>query len=103
MVQSFPAHSRSDRAVAGDRDDTFVEALYVASGREPQCSRDGSSCVACPKRVEFVFLPGQESAEAVVLAERVEASKPPGQQLVRIGLMAGVPYHLVRRNGICRV
>ena len=51
--------------------------------------------------VEHVVLrltPAREATDAVDLAERIEPVVPTGEELVRVGLMAGVPHDPVARR-----
>ena len=54
--------------------------------------------MAGAKRVVFAFGAAREAREAAALPQRADAVAPPGQDLVRIGLVADVPdQSIVRR------
>ena len=48
-----------------------------------------------PERIIVAFRPAGETREAAPLSQRPDAVAPPGQDLVRIGLMADVPDQAV--------
>ena len=50
------------------------------------------------ERVVFALAAAREARQAALLAERADAAAPPGDDLVRIGLMADVPDHPVLRR-----
>ena len=50
------------------------------------------------KRIVFAFAALGEAAQPATLAQRTDAVAPPGQDLVRIALVADVPHQLVLRR-----
>ena len=54
--------------------------------------------MGCAERVVFALGALGEARQAAALAERADAVAPPGQDLVRIGLVADVPDQAVARR-----
>ena len=52
----------------------------------------------CAKRIVFAFAALGEPAQPATLAQRADAITPPGQDLVRIALVADIPHQLVLRR-----
>ena len=50
------------------------------------------------ERIVFALAAAGEAGQAALLAQRADAVPPPGQDLVRVGLVADVPDHLVHRR-----
>ena len=54
--------------------------------------------MGCAEGIELAFFAARKPGQAVVLAQRRHAFAPPGEDFVRVGLMADVPYQLVGRR-----
>jgi hypothetical protein len=71
---------------------------HVARRREALRDRQPRSRVAAVEDVVLALRSPGEAADAVDLTERSEAVEPAGQQLVGVGLVAGVPDDPVARR-----
>ena len=69
----------------------------VARQREALGDRQAGAGVAAVEHVVLALGATREAADAAELAQRAEVVEPAGQQLVRVGLVAGVPDDLVGR------
>ena len=50
------------------------------------------------KRVVFTFAALEKSRQAVLLTQRLETVSPPGEEFVRISLVANVPHNTIARR-----
>ncbi len=100
VVEGFPAHAAGNGGVAGDGHHAVVLLQRVPGPGEAKRGANGGAGVARAEVIEFVFVPLKEAAQALVLAQGWEAGQAPGQQLVRVRLVAGIPYHHVRREAV---
>ena len=98
IVHRLVGHARRHGAVADDRDDVLVAALEVAGDRHAEARRDRGRGMGGAERVVFALGALGEAGEAARLPQRADAVAPPGQDLVRIGLVADVPDQLVARR-----
>ena len=73
-------------------------ALEIAPHRHPQRRRDRRRRVRRAEGVVIALGAEGEARQAAALAQRADAVPPPGQDLVRIGLVADVPDQLVVRR-----
>ena len=68
-----------------------------ASARPSAIDRPVPACP--PSNTSWAdFGPPREPADAIELAQRAEALEPAGEQLVRVGLVAGVPHDPIARR-----
>src|SRR5205807_3726402 len=81
-----------------DGNDVALFALEIARHRHAEAGRDRGRAVRRAERVVFAFRPLGEARQAAALADRADAVAPPGQDLVRIGLVADVPDQPVMRR-----
>src|SRR5437870_5441731 len=95
MVQSFQRHASCHGPIADNADD--LVSLFQLLTRLDHTKRRGhtSSRVACIERVVDTFLTFGEPAQPSVLSKRVKLLPPPSEELMRIRLIARVPYDLV--------
>ena len=98
VVERLEAEAAHQRGVADDHRDALHSVPEVAGRGQPL--RDRQACAGVPTVEDVVrrFAPPREATHAVELAERPEPLQAPGQQLVRVGLVAGVPDDLVARR-----
>ena len=94
-LERQPAHQRR---VADDDRDPLEPVAQVARLGEALGDRQPGPGVAAVEDVVGRLRPAREAADAVELAERPEPLEAPGQQLVRVGLVAGVPDDPVARR-----
>src|SRR4029077_16587771 len=98
MLQTFQRHPGRHGTVADDADDLvslfqLLTRLDHAVGRGYTGSR-----MACVERIVFTFLALTKAAQPSILPERMEPLATPCQQLMHVGLIAGVPDDLVLRR-----
>ena len=100
VVQRFVREAAGERAVADDRDDVGVGigGTRVAGDREPVRVADRGGGVAVLDDVVLGLGAGRVARHPAGLAEPREAVAPPGDQLVHVGLVAGVPHDCVARR-----
>ena len=95
-MDGLERHAAGQRAVADDRHDVAVRADAVPHRLlDPDRIADRGRGVACAHHVVLGLGDRAERRQAVVLADRLELIPTPGQDLVRVGLMADVPQDLV--------
>ncbi len=94
-LERQPAHQRG---VADDDRDPLEPVAQVARLGQPLGDRQAGPGVSAIEHVVRRLGPSREPADAVELAQRAEALQPAGQQLVRVGLVAGVPHDPVARR-----
>src|SRR5262245_63837187 len=90
-MERLQAEPTRDRRVAHHDRDALHAVTQVAGGREALADRQASASVAAVEDVMLGLGPAREPAHATDLAERPEPLESAGQQLVRIGLVTGVP------------
>ncbi len=76
----------------------IVLAHQVARDGEPGPRRNRRPGVRCTERIVFALRPLGETGQPVLLAQRPDAVAPPGQDLVRIGLVPDIPDQAVIRR-----
>ena len=86
------------RTVADDGDDLPVLALQAARHRHAEPGRDRRRGMSGAERVVLAFGTTREAGQAAALAHGANAIAPPGEDLVRIGLMADIPDQPVARR-----
>ena len=98
IVHRLIGHAGGHRAVADHGDDVILLAFEIARHRHAERGGNRGRGMRCAKRVVFAFAAFGETGESAGLAQRADAVAPPGQNLVRIGLVADVPDHPVARG-----
>src|SRR5207249_9404382 len=98
VVQPLEREARGERAVADDGDDVEVLALEVARDGHAVRGGDARAGVTRAEDVVLRLAAREEAADAAELPQRVEALAAPGEDLVHVRLMAGVPDELVARR-----
>ena len=91
VVERLERQAAHQRGIADDDRDPLEPVAQVARLGQPL--RDGQTCpgMAAIEHVVRRLGPPREAADAVELAESPEPLETPGQELVRIGLVAGIP------------
>ena len=98
VVHRLIGHAGGHGAVADDGHDLVLLALLVAGGRKPERRADGGRGVGRAERVVFALGSLGEARQPAAHAQSADAVSTPGQNLVRIALMADVPdQDVVRR------
>ncbi len=103
MVERLHRQPRADRRVPdADRDPLPPRriglGLQVTCGCQPHADRHSGPGVAAVEDVVLALAPAREPADAVDLAQRLESVPAPGQQLVGVGLVPGVPHDPIARR-----
>ena len=98
VVERLEAEAAHERRVADDDRDPLEAVAQVAGRREALGDRQAGAGVAAVEHVVLRLGAAREAADAVELAERPEPLEAAGQQLVRVGLVAGVPDDPVARR-----
>ncbi len=98
IIHRLIGHAGAHGAVADDRDHVVLLAGEVAGDRHAEPGRDRGGGVARAENVVFALVVLAEAGEAAAHAQGADAVAPPGQDLVRICLMADVPDELVIRG-----
>ena len=98
IVHRLVGHAGAHGAVADHAHDVVRAALQVAGNRHAEAGRDRGRGVRGAERVVLALGALRKSGEAAALAQRADAVAPPGQDLVRVGLMAHVPDESVVRR-----
>ena len=99
VVERLERQAAHQRRVADDDRDPLEPVAQVARLGEPLGDRQ-ARCPAWPPSNTSCgdSRAAREAADAIELAERPEPLEPAGQQLVRVGLVAGVPDDPVARR-----
>ena len=98
VVQPFEGETGRERAVPDDGNDVEVLLLQVARERHAVRGGDRRAGVTRSELVVLGFGAHQEPGDAAELAQRVEARASPGEHLMDVCLMPGVPHELVARR-----
>ena len=98
MVQSLERHAGGHRAISHDTHHFMLLTQLLPGFHHPERRRDPSAGVARVEGVEDALLPLAEPAQSAKLPECVKLLTATGQQLVRIGLIAGIPDDLIVRR-----
>ena len=98
VVQRLPGHPAGERAVADDRDHAAgLAAQPVGLGQPVSVGQAGGGVRVLHDVVLGLGL-GRVPGQPAALPQRAELRVPPGEQLVHIGLVAGVEDDPVRRR-----
>src|SRR3546814_19387009 len=98
VVHRLVGHAGGHRAVADHRDDVVRAPGEVAPDGEAQPGGDRGRGVRGAERVVFALGALGEARQAAALAQRADAVAPPGQDLVRVALVADAPDQDVARG-----
>ena len=94
-MQALQRQPADQRAIADDRDHSFVGALKVARDGIAERRGNGGRAVAGIGGIVLRFFDARKRRDALPLAQGMKAVAPPGQNLVRVGLIADVQHDLV--------
>ena len=99
VVHRLVGHARRHRPVADDADHVaHVRRPEVPRHREAEARRDRGRGMRRPERIVGALRPPGEAREPAAGPQRADPVAPPGQDLVRIALVAHVPDQLVLRR-----
>ncbi len=98
VVQRLEAEAAHQGGIADDHCDALVAAGQVAGRRKPLRDGEARAGVSAVEDVVLGLAPPRKAADAVQLPETPEPLVPARQQLVRVGLMPGVPDDAVARR-----
>ena len=99
VVQRLVGEAAGHRAVAQDGDDAVALPGEIAGGRHAERGGDARSRRARRRRRRTGSRPLEEAGDPAVLPDGPELVAPPGQHLVHVGLVAGVPHDPIARAG----
>ena len=107
VVHRLEGHARRHRAVADHGDAAPFFALYLRGDRHAERRRDRGARMRGAEGVVLRFGAAREARDAVEHAQARHRLAPPGEDLVRVGLVADVPddavlgrvEHVVQRDG----
>ncbi len=98
VVERLEAEAARDRRVADDDGDPLEAVAQVPCRRQPLADRQPGPGVPAVEDVVLRLGPSREAADAADRSQRSEPLEAAGQQLVRVGLVAGVPDDPVARR-----
>ena len=98
VVHCLKGHTGGDRAVADHTDGFAVASLTGSGNRHPDTGTDGGGGVTNTQNIIFTLFTPRESMQPVFMADGVNAVTAPGQDLVRIGLVADIPDQVIKRS-----
>ena len=103
VVERLHRQARADGRVAdADRDPLAPRGIrrwaQVASRREPDPDADAGAGMTAVEDVVVALAAPREAADPVNLAQRLESVPATGEELVRVGLVPGVPDDPVARR-----
>ena len=98
VVEGLEGQAAHQRGIADDDRDALQAVAQVAGLGQTLGDRQPGPGVAAVEDVVLRLGAAREAADPVQLAERAEAIQSPGQELVRVGLVAGVPDDPVARR-----
>ena len=107
VVERLERDARSEARVADHRDRVRLGRLVRRAAREAERQADAGACVTGVEQVVLALVGVRESAQPVGHAQLLEALATPGEDLVRIALVADIPHaaialeveHVVQRGG----
>jgi hypothetical protein len=73
----------------------IISRQQVSSRRQPYADADAGPRVAAVEDVMLALAAPRKAADSAQLTQGVEAVCASGQQLVRVGLVAGVPHDAI--------
>ena len=98
VVQGLERQAAHQRGIPDDDRDAFHPMAQVARLGEALGDRQPRPGVPAIEHVVRRFAPPREAADAVERAQCPEPCQASGEQLVRVGLVAGVPHDPVARR-----
>ncbi len=98
IVERLECHASRQCTVTNHRNGVPVFTLDLGRQGHAQRGRNGGAGVRRAKGVVFAFHPLRKPAQATQLAQRGHTVTPPGEDLVRVGLVAHIPHHTIVRR-----
>ncbi len=98
MIQRLEGEPGAHGAIADDGDHAPLLAELRGADRHAERRADRSARVPHAERVEDAFRARGERRQAAFLLDGVQTLAPPGEHLVRIGLVAHVPHDAIDRR-----
>ena len=98
VVERLEAETAHQGGIADDHGDPLERVAQVARLGETLGDRQSRPGVTAVEHVVGRFAPAREAADTVELTERAEPLESTREQLVRVGLVAGVPDDPVARR-----
>jgi len=98
VVHRFVGHAGAHRAVTDHRDPAPRLALKLVGDGKAQRGRDRGRGVRRAEGIVFALRTLGEARKPAALTQRADAVTPPGDDLVRVALVAHVPHQLVVRR-----
>ena len=95
VVHRLIGHAGTHRAIADHRDHVEIITPEITRGRHPQPRRDRGRTVGGAERVILALGTFREPGQPSRLANGSDTVTAPGQDLVRIALVADIPEHFV--------
>ncbi len=99
VIERFEREPAHEGRVAHHHGDALVTAASIPGQRQPFGDGDAGAGVPAIHDVVLALAPAREATDATQLTECPEAFEPAGEQLVGVGLVAGVPDDAVSRAG----
>ena len=98
MVQRLEGHAGGQGAIADDGDRLAIFAFAFGGNGHAERGADGGAGVAHRQRIVFTLFPPGEGVQTILLADALHPFPAPGQDLVRVGLMADIPDQTIKRS-----
>ena len=98
VVERFEREPAHERRIADDDGDPLETVAQVAGFGEALRDRQARPRMTAIEDVVGRLGPPREAADAIELSQRREAVEPPGQELVRVGLVSRVPDDPIARR-----
>ena len=98
VIQGLERHAAGEASVADDGDDLAIAPGALRRDRHPRCRPDRRTRVADPEGVVGALAALGKRRDASPLAYRVHLIATPGENLVRVALMADIPDDAVVRG-----
>ncbi len=98
LVEAFQRQTTRQRTVSDDGHDAVILGFDVARHGDTEGGGNRGRGMAGVEDVVLRFLTFAEAGDTAVHADRVERVAPPGDEFVRIRLMAGVENDLIARR-----
>ncbi|MNM38346.1 hypothetical protein D3C81_490960 [compost metagenome] len=95
VVHGFKRHAGGDRAVANHADRAAILAFTLRGNRHAEAGADRGRRVANRQHVIFTLSTPGKRVQAVFLADGGNPVATAGQNFMRVGLVANVPYQMI--------
>ena len=98
VVERLKGHASGQCAVADNGNGAAVFPLDFGGQRHAQSGRNGGAGVRRAKRIKLTLRALGKATQTAHLTQRSHAVTPPGQNFVRVSLVAHIPHHPVMRG-----